>query len=756
MAHTPIVPHRRGPRFVRPFAVLLAVSVCLPTALVIRASTPRFFRAATQADFLKGEVENLSIDDRGQLVLGPATDLVYETAAPFLWSVMPGPAGSLFIGTGNEGRVYRVDANGSGSVALDAAELDVHALAVGPDGSFFAGTSPDGRIYRVDRSGASTTFFDPAERYIWALAVDARGNLFAATGEGGVIYRIAPDGNGARFYQAGALHVTAMTFDSAGNLLVGTGSPGRVLRVDSTGRGFLLLDSPFREISALRYDDKGQLYVAATNGSGSSAPGTAVTTETTSPPSTPGAPVAVVTTEVTSMAVGDTGAESSSGSQGGSDNRLPRGAIYRIAPDGLWDKLWEPRDDVPYDVAFDANGRLIVATGNQGKIFRLDGEPLQPVLVARADAQQVTALHRDSSGRLYYATANPGKLQRLSADRATEGSYESHVYDAEAVSTWGLINWRASTPAGSRIELFTRSGNTETQDDTWSLWSSAYVDANGSLITSPKARYLQWRAVLSAKGESPVLTSVTAAYLQRNARPDIQSITVHPPGIVFQRPFSSGEPELAGFEDQSTLERQLAVAAAQVTPSSGPSLGRRAYEKGLQTIVWRAEDENDDTLEFDVLYRREGDPSWQLLRSNQPVPLLVWDTTTVPNGTYFVKIVASDRPSNAADLALAGELVSQTFEIDNTPPRISTPAVKQDGRAAVVTFEVADDHSPIRTVEYSQDGMRWSALFPVDGLADSKTERYEVRLDDGVGTGGVSIRASDAMNNSASAQAVRD
>jgi sugar lactone lactonase YvrE len=730
------------------------MSACISAVLVVRASTPRFFRAATQADFLKGEVENLSIDDRGQLVLGPATDLVYETAAPFLWSMIPGQAGSLFIGTGNEGRVYRVDANGAGSLAYDAAELDVHALALAPDGSLFAGTSPDGRIYRIDRSGASTAFFDPADRYIWALAVDAQGNVFAATGEGGVVYRITPDGTGARFYQAGALHVTAMTFDTAGNLLIGTGSPGRVLRVDSTARAFLLLDSPFREISALRYDDRGQLYVAATNGSGSTAAGPAPSTETTSAPSKPGAPVATVTTEVTSMAVGDAGADSSPPSQGGSDNRLPRGAVYRIAPDGLWDKLWEPRDDVPYDLAFDANGRLIVATGNQGKIFRLDGEPLQPVLVARADAQQVTALHRDGSGRLFYATANPGKLLRLSADRAAQGAYESQVYDAEAVSTWGLITWRASTPAGSRVELFTRSGNTEAQDDTWSPWSSAHVDPNGSAITSPKARYLQWRAVLSAKSESPVLTSVTAAYLQRNARPDIQSITVHPPGIVFQRPFSSGEPELAGFEDQSTLERQLAVAAAQPTPSSGPSLGRRAYEKGLQTLVWRAEDENDDTLEFDVHYRREGDPAWRLLRSNVTVPLLVWDTTTVPNGTYFVKIVASDRPSNAADLALAGELVSQAFEIDNAAPRISTPAVKQDGGAAVVTFEVADDHSPIRTVEYSADGMRWRAVFPIDGLADSKAERYEVRLEDGVGPAGISIRVSDAMNNSASAQVV--
>src|SRR5262249_13193563 len=154
---------------------------------------------------------------------------------------------------------------------------------------------------------------------------------------------------------------------------------------------------------------------------------------------------------------------------------------------------------------------------------------------------------------------------------------------------------------GSRIELFTRSGNTETPDDTWSAWSQAYTNAAGSSITSPKARYLQWRAVLSGFN-TPGLTSLRAAYPQPNPRPQVRSITVPPPGIVFQKPCSTGDPELAGFEDQSTPERRLAAqAAAQGGVSASPTLGRRTYQKGLQTLVWRAEDENDDDLVYDVL-----------------------------------------------------------------------------------------------------------------------------------------------------------
>src|SRR6188472_3116093 len=92
----------------------LVALVLLCGAASVQASSPKFFQAATQADFLKGDVENLSIDSRGQLVLGPATELVYETPSPFLWTVLPGPDGSLFMGTGNNGRVYRVDSQGAG------------------------------------------------------------------------------------------------------------------------------------------------------------------------------------------------------------------------------------------------------------------------------------------------------------------------------------------------------------------------------------------------------------------------------------------------------------------------------------------------------------------------------------------------------------------------------------------------------------------------------------------------------------------
>src|SRR5438874_6142544 len=104
-------------------APMAAAIVASAAIAVVHASSPKFFQAATQTDFLKGDVENLSIDSHGRLVLGPATELVFETAAPFVWSVVSNPDGTLFIGTGNEGKVFLVDAQGKGSTFFDAAEL---------------------------------------------------------------------------------------------------------------------------------------------------------------------------------------------------------------------------------------------------------------------------------------------------------------------------------------------------------------------------------------------------------------------------------------------------------------------------------------------------------------------------------------------------------------------------------------------------------------------------------------------------------
>ncbi|OFW03692.1 MAG: hypothetical protein A3I61_01960 [Acidobacteria bacterium RIFCSPLOWO2_02_FULL_68_18] len=735
--------------------VLAAVVLCLAAGATY-AALPTFWQVSTEAEFLQGEVENLSIDSYGRLTLGPATTTLHESNAPFLWTVVPASDGSVFVGSGNEGQVFRVDPAGRGAVFFDAEELEVHAIAPAPGGGIYVGTSPDGKIYRVDAAGKSEVFFDPPDRYVWSLAVDQGGNVFAGTGDKGVIYKIGADGRGAPFYQTKATHVMTLAFDRSGRLLAGTESPGRVFQIDPGGKPFVLLDTPYSEIRALRVDAQGHIYVAAVSARGAPAPERPPILAPEPPPP----PVASVSTEVVSITIAG---DASSAQVGGGPPPPPRpavgsadsGAIYRILPDGVSDLVWQMREDVPYALAFEPNGGVLVGTGSKGKVYRLAGDPMHPTLLTRALVQQVTSLGSDRDGRVLFASSNPGKVFRLSAERADRGAYISDVRDAQSIATWGAIKWQAAVPPGTRVEVSTRSGNTRTADETWSDWSAPYPDESGSPIVSPRARYLQWRAVLTAgRDQSPVLTSVTAAYLQRNARPRVTSITIHPPGTVFQRPFPTGEPEIAGFEGE-TPERRAAAQNAPggtTTASQQPALGRRTYQKGLLTFVWRAEDDNRDQMIYEVLYRREGDTAWKSLRRGLEDPIFVWDTTSVPNGRYLVEVRTSDLPSNAPDAALTGSLESTTFEIDNTPPVVTVTGVRRDGNRTVLVFDVRDGDSAVQKAEYSLDGDRWQTIYPRDGIADSRFEQFELALEGNAAVRGVIIRATDALNNVTSAR----
>jgi hypothetical protein len=728
-----------------------AVLVVLAAVAIVHASTPRFWHVSTQADFLKGEVENLSVDGDGRLVLGPAAELVYESGAPFLWALAPAPDGGFWAGSGNEGKVFHIDGKGNATTFFDAPELEVHALAPAPDGSLYVGTSPDGKIYKVAADGSSATFFDPDDKYIWALAVGTDGTLYAGTGDKGIIYTIDKEGRGTPLYRTQATHVTALVLEPGGSLLAGTESPGRVFRVSPKGQGFVLLDSEFREIHALRLAENGVIYAAAISGKDSPADRVPDRAPTIEPQRTE--PIATVSTEITTISIGDVQVGSSSTAP--SSRPQPRdlkGAIYRIAPDGLWDVVWESAEDSPYDLMFDGSGRLIIGTGGKGKLFRVGDDPASAMLLTRAAAQQVTMFLRGKDGGSYYATANPGKVFKLSAGRMDKGVYLSEIRDATTVATWGSIRWRAATPTGSTLQLFTRSGNTARPDETWSPWSPAYRTATGEQISSPKARYLQWKAEFSGSTGSPTLTSVTAAYLERNLRPVVESITVHPPGAAFQKPFSTGELELAGYDDAPPDSRS-ATAAGGGNVAAVPQLGRRVYQKGLQTFVWKASDDNDDRLLYDVMYRGEGEPAWKVLKRGLTDPVMVWDTSSVPDGTYVVKVVASDSPSNSPGTALSGELESTAFDIDNTPPIIRVSSVRRDGDRSIATFFVEDAQSPVQRVEYSLDANRWRVIYPKDGIPDSRVEEFEVVLDGEAAGRNPIIRATDAMSNAATAVA---
>src|SRR5687768_5783597 len=153
------------------------------------ASEPSIWTVSSRADILRGDARNVSIDSEGSIRLSPRLAEVFKTDQPYIWSSAFDAAGNVYLGTGGDGKVFKV-AGGAGSLFADLAEMNVTALTVGRAGEIFAATSPDGKVYRIDLAGKAAVYFDAKEKYIWSLAIMADGSLAVGTGESGKIYRV--------------------------------------------------------------------------------------------------------------------------------------------------------------------------------------------------------------------------------------------------------------------------------------------------------------------------------------------------------------------------------------------------------------------------------------------------------------------------------------------------------------------------------------------------------------------------------------
>src|SRR4051812_3786150 len=180
----------------------LSTIFCVVFALTLAggraaASTPVYYELGERADIEKGNAVGVSIADNGTLALAPSFEAIYDTQQTYVWSSVADAKGTVYLGTGHEGRIYAVPpGGGAGKLLVDTEELDVTALAIDPaSGALFAATSPDGKIYRITPDGKSTVYFDPVDKYVWSLAF-RDGVLYAGTGEKGIIYRITAEGKG--------------------------------------------------------------------------------------------------------------------------------------------------------------------------------------------------------------------------------------------------------------------------------------------------------------------------------------------------------------------------------------------------------------------------------------------------------------------------------------------------------------------------------------------------------------------------------
>jgi hypothetical protein len=723
----------------RRITFITTILVLLISVIAVQAGQPAIWETSSRVELLKGDARGVSISDTGVLMLAPKLDEVFNTQQTYIWSTAVDNQGNVFLGTGHDGKTFRITSAGAGSLLYDAAELDVTALAIGRDGAVFAGTSPDGKVYRITPDGKADVYFDPGDKYIWSLAVMNDGSLAVGTGDNGKLYRVRAAGanpDSSLLVSTNQTHVISLAVTPQSDLIAGTDSGGLVLRVSPEGKTFALFDTQLREIHALAPAADGSIYALALSDAASAA----------RTPSTPAAPTpqptegGTVSTSVTITAIDETGAplQGQPGpTRSRSDVSSARSAVFRILPDGATDVVWSSTSVTAFSIAPGLQpGSVLIGTADKGRIYSVTNDGRDTLLLQSPEGQISSLLVKNN--QIYAASSNQGKLFRFGNELVTEGSYESPVRDAKLTASWGRIWWRG---AGA-VEVQTRSGNGERPDATWSDWSAPYKNPEGNQISSPRARFIQWRATVrgaASSGSRSWMEDVSVAYLPRNVAPEVLSISALPIGVGLQQIVQvTIDPNV----ESSGLDPSLFGPVAQVPP-------RRFYQRGARSFQWQAEDRNNDTLEYAIYYRALNDETFRLLKDKLRDNFYTIDGATLADGRYIVKVIASDGPDNPPGQKLSGERVSEPVDIDNTPPVVKVVGQPQiSGQSVRVVFTVDDATGKVKKGDASVDGAAWLPVFPDDGIADSGHETYTLDFSSlAPGEHTISIRSFDSSGN---------
>src|SRR6185369_11914932 len=249
----------------------------------VQAGQPAVWETSGRTELLKGDSRGVSISDTGVLMLAPKLNEIFNTQQTYIWSSAVDSQGNVYLGTGHDGKTYKITSSGTGSLLYDAAELDVTALAIGRDGALYAGTSPDGKVYRITADGKADVYFDPGDKYIWSLAFMNDGSLAVGTGDGGKLYRVRAAGaspESSLLVSTNQTHVISLAVNKQGDLIAGTDPGGLVLRISSDGKAFGLYDAPLREIHALAAADDGSVYALGLSDAAATTRQAAATTTT--------------------------------------------------------------------------------------------------------------------------------------------------------------------------------------------------------------------------------------------------------------------------------------------------------------------------------------------------------------------------------------------------------------------------------------------------------------------------------------------
>jgi len=629
--------------------------------------------------FGDGVLDHVAITEEGEITLAPAYGLLGAVEEPIIWDAAVDARGRIFLGTGSDGRVLRLDPKAKTPVVVaDFNELQVLAIAIGPQQDLFAATSPDGQIYRIKEGEPPTPWVKLEATYIWDLAWTPDGTLLAATGLPGSVQRIVAKGKSEPFLETGESHILSLALDGSKWLYAGSADNGYVYRcsLENARPPFVVLDAPGDEVRKLLVLPDHAI-VALTLG-----------------PTEEGAEEDKLLSGLLGIAAGE------------DPENLPtrKTIIYRVKENEAPRELLRANDLTAHSLGF-FRGQLLTGLGDEAKIVAIDPETAKLSFIADVAGKQVTAFVSSPDGRLLFTASHPGAVYAMEDRWSAQGIFSSEVIDTNLFGHWGQLDVRQLEPAGGSVLAETRSGNTDRPNQTWSPWRKLNRG-----IQSPPARYLQYRLTLKEKkGVAPVVRQVTTFYLPVNRPPRMTSIDLLDPGVRLdaKEEFSDG-PLPRGINQPRKAPESLQL--------------KEKVAASTQSARWKAEDPDEDALVFTVSLREASAPNWRILAERRSQPYINIGSTSLYDGWYQLKIEVSDAPSNLPEQAQTDALISPLFPVDHTPPTIHKEKARVRKNQATLRLIARDDTTFLRSASYDIDGGRLIPVFPEDQVFDELEE----------------------------------
>jgi sugar lactone lactonase YvrE len=688
-------------------AALLALA-CLSAAQARAAQTRTWLAGASELE--RGDADGVAVTSTGRLFLAPRLSRLVKPAGAggfaHVWAEATDGSGNLFLGTGPDGAILKITPAGKQTTFFTVAEPMVTALAFLPGGDLLAGTAPEGKIYKIRPDGKGSVWSKTGERYVWSLVVARGGTVFAGTGEEGIVLRISAQGEAQKFFDSDESHVVALRALPDGWLLAGGGGRGLVYRIDPEGHGLVVYDDDLAEVKGLAVEPDGSIVAAVLASPEPERRPPAVRIQVTGG----GGPAADAAGDIQDRSgVAMEGIIEGLPAYTETGTRGLRGHVVRLHPDGTSTELWRSSSEAPLCLALDQDGRPLFGVGEPARLYRVERDGAVSLLATLREAQ-VTGLV--TSGKdVAVATSNPASAYVLETAAPETGTYLSRPIDAGGPARWGTIGWRAEGAQG-HVEVYTRTGNSEDPDGTWSAWSPALTNADGNAIVNPEGRYLQWRARLLG-GSSPSVAGTSVTFLARNRAPEIRELRLESPT---------------------------------------PSVSTKA------PLRWTASDPDGDPVAVEIQYRPVGGSEWKTAVRSEPAAAsdadrdsgswkegkATWDTAAVPEGSYEVQAQAEDVGANYPGDGRKDTIpLADLVEVDRTPPKIEV----RRGSGAEVT--VTDAVSPVIRLEVLEAGKVKFAVKPKDGVCDSRRETFALSANDLGAPGTRLLRATDAAGNTA-------